>query len=385
LHIYTALYLAYFWIGPDSDLLDAWRLVIPDLPPLDLSGVLGADMLEGMRNLVFSAMVAAMAAMVVPMYLNGVRSNAVYRMRTRPMLIGLAGDSGAGKDTVCQHLVEALGGDRVLLISGDDYHRWPRGHQMWKVYTHLDVRANDLSRQHDHAIAVSQGLSIVKGSYDHDTGQFTEEQNLDPRQYVIFAGLHTLAVAWQRQLYELTIFLDPEESLRHTWKIQRDCRERGYSVAQVLQKIQERSADRQKYIQPQREFAEVVVRLRPLSPINPVEMVSAPLPPLVLEIVANNSFSFLKLAERLGEIDSLKVEHDAFLDTRHQLLQLHGRVPAEKVAAIARATIPNLDEIAANSVFAADLTGCMQLILLTCLSDKLRWHRRASDRLGELG
>ena len=75
---------------------------------------------------------------------------------------------------------------------------WLHGHEMWQVYTHLDVRGSDLYQQHEDAVALSHGKSIVKGTYDHQSGQFSERQVLDPSEYVVFSGLHspkiTLAV-----------------------------------------------------------------------------------------------------------------------------------------------------------------------------------------------
>jgi uridine kinase len=384
--VYSVAYLLFFLVGPESDLIDAWRTALPgaaQFPIGDLLARWGLDAphVTALRSLLFTTMVASMGGMVLPMWLVGVRSNEVYQVRKRPMLIGLAGDSGVGKDTICGLLSSALGAPRVQLISGDDYHRWPRGHEKWRVYTHLDARANDLGRQHDHAIAISQGNSILKGSYDHQTGQFTEARWQDPSEYVVFAGLHTLSVASQRQLYDLTVFVDPDEQLRQAWKIRRDCRDRGYSPDQVLQKLRERESDRLKYIQPQCEHADVIVRFKPLHPIDPTDVAESV--PLRLEIVANNNFSFLALAERLEETESIRVQHDAFVDARRQSLVISGDLSAAQVRSLAESIIPNLEELVAGTALQGGLDGCLQLVLITCLSDRLRWSRRANDRCRE--
>ena len=364
LNVYTLAYLAFFFTGSESDLFDAWRLVVPEWiapsPAAWLTAHLGAQSLESERNLIFAIMFAALTAILLPMYLIGVRSNRVYKMRTRPMLIGMAGDSGAGKDTACDILRDVIGNERCLLMSGDDYHRWPRGHDMWQVHTHLDIRANDLHSQQNHAVAIAQGQGVLKGTYDHKTGNFTREEWVDPQTCVIFAGLHTLALESQRRLYALTIFLDPDESLRLHWKIVRDHLDRGYAPEEVLAKIEDRAEDRAKFILPQAELADLVIRFRPAAPFDRVDL--AAVPQLMFEVVGSNSFSLRVLADALRGRGTLTVEHEDFLNMRQQRLVVSGAVDRARIHAIAESPVPNLDELTNEPIFAADLRGVLQLI-----------------------
>lgn len=374
--VYAVSYLTFFWLGSQSDLLDAWRVISPRVEawqtPYEFLSARMPLAAVTIHNLTFTTMQASLAGLVLSMYLFGVRSNAVYRMRSRPVLIGVAGDSGSGKDTFVRLVMKVLASDKVTAIAGDDYHRWPRGHEMWRVYTHLDVRGNDLYRQHEHAVALLGGRSIVKGTYDHSTGQFSKQQVLDPSQYVIFSGLHSLSIVELRNLYDLKVFLDPDEGLRHFWKIRRDCEERGYELSEVLKTIAGREGDRQRYILPQREHADVVIRWIPATAVDPER--SAVKPKLVLEVLASNSFNFTDLVESLSAVHTISVEHDPFLDTRWQSLRIRGTAAAEQLAAISSEIIPNRDEISVKPSFVADLQGCLQLVFLVCLSCKLRWN-----------
>src|SRR5688572_27041808 len=245
---YAASYLAFFWLGDQSDLFDAWRLVSPGLAAslTPYARLAGADPARAalLQNVLFTLMQASLAGIILNMYLVGVRSNAVYRMRTTPVLIGVAGDSGAGKTTLCQLLTQALGETRLTVINGDDYHRWPRGHEKWQVYTHLNIRGSNVHQQLEHAVAMHAGRSIVKGVYDHSTGTFSHPQEIDPSQYIVFSGLHSLSLDTMRRVFDLKIFLDPDESLRQHWKVRRDQHERGYAPEQVAQTLAERQPDR---------------------------------------------------------------------------------------------------------------------------------------------
>ncbi|MCP3960825.1 MAG: hypothetical protein GY719_23520 [bacterium] len=378
LHIYTGAYVVYFALRRDTDLFDAWRLVAPAVADLQtphqvLSLALGEQPFALLQSFTFTLMAGSMAGLVLLMYLVGLRSNEVYRLRTRPVVLGLAGDSGSGKDYFSRLLADVLGSDRTLDISGDDYHRWPRGHEMWQVHTHLDVRANELHRQQGHAVAISRGESIVKGVYDHDTGTFTEEEEIDPKQYVIFSGLHTLALRTPRKLYDLTVFLDPEEDLRRLWKLRRDVDERGHSREQVLASLEEREEDRQRFILPQRKQANLVISMRPAEGESVDDQEREP--ELVLEVTASNSFHLGPLVEAMGELTDVEIRHDPYRDAIHQSLALRGDVSEARLGAVATAILPNLYELSQAPRFRDGLDGCLQLLTLVCLDEVLRWRQ----------
>jgi uridine kinase len=303
-----------------------------------------------------------------------VRSNAVYRMRTTPVLIGLAGDSGAGKSTLAQLLAEALGATRVTVINGDDYHRWPRGHEKWQVYTHLNPRGNRVHEQLEHAVAMHAGRSIVKGTYDHATGQFTNPLEVDPSDYIVFAGLHALSLDAMRGLFDLKVFLDPDEGLRRTWKRQRDQTERSQAPEQVNRQLDQRQPDRLAYILPQKDLADVILRLRPATEAGDE---------LWLEVQARNGYDLSAVTEALADLPGASAELEPFVDGAWQLLRLAGQPTSEQLRALAAAELANFGDLTAQPLLAGGVNGLMQLMVLTCLAQRLRWSRQwtAGDSL----
>ena len=378
LHVYTLAYIVHFALRADADVFDAWRVVSTTIADFQtpyevLTLAFGDATFSLVHSFTFTIMAGSMAGLVLQMYLVGIRSNEVYRLRTRPVVVAVAGDSGSGKDYFCRLLGDALGNERTLNISGDDYHRWPRGHEMWQVRTHLDVRANELHRQQSHAVAISRGESIVKGVYDHETGNFTEEEEIDPKQYVVFSGLHTLALRTPRKLYDLTIFLDPDEELRRHWKLRRDTTERGHTREQVLASLREREGDRQRFILPQRKQANVVFSLLPLAGSLPPDRDQEP--EKLLRVEASNSFHLEPLVEALDEVDTIEVRHDPYHDTISQTLDVSGWVSQETLGAIAASVMPNLYELSKAPKLRDGLDGCLQILTLKCLDEVLRWRR----------
>jgi uridine kinase len=184
------------------------------------------------------------------------------RLRTRPALVLIAGDSGVGKDTLADGLTSILGRDSTVLVSGDDYHRWDRGDGSWEYLTHLNPLSNELPKFFNDILSLSDGRTIRAGKYDHRIGRRLSSRNARSREFVIGSGLHALMIPDVNRHSSLTVFLEMTEDLRANLKIMRDTQSRGHAPEDVLRSIKARLEDSQKYVQPQRALADLVVKTR---------------------------------------------------------------------------------------------------------------------------
>lgn len=175
-------------------------------------------------------------------------------------IIGLAGDSGAGKSSLLKFFSN-LFGDDLLLIEGDGYHKWDRYDSNWDNYTPLNPKANNLDKMFYDMQSLKQNKSISFSDYNHSTGKFDEPRIINPKQKIIFAGLHSLYTQELRELEDLKIYLNTDEDLRLFWKYKRDISERGYSKEQVKKSIEKRLKDSKKYIRPQIHYADIIINI----------------------------------------------------------------------------------------------------------------------------
>lgn len=173
------------------------------------------------------------------------------------MIIGICGDSGSGKTTLAKAVEKCLGD--VLLFECDRYHKWVRTSENWKNYTHLNPDANHISNMRDDIIRLKAGYKFWSSDYCHDSGTFTKEKLVVPTDKIVVLGLHTLMNS-VHQLFDLKIFMDTDQDLKKHWKVNRDVKERGYSLDQVLEKIKKREGDYLRYIYPQRNNADLIVQ-----------------------------------------------------------------------------------------------------------------------------
>jgi phosphoribulokinase len=125
--------------------------------------------------------------------------------------------------------------------------------------TALDPRANRIGQLERDLIQLKQGVPIEKPVYNHTTGTFDPPVLFRPSKILILEGLHTLFTPTLRKNLDFTLFVDPANQVKYDWKIRRDMAKRGYSRDAVMKKITEREPDYERYIAPQKEFADAVI------------------------------------------------------------------------------------------------------------------------------
>ncbi len=178
----------------------------------------------------------------------------------RPLIVAVCGDSGSGKTTLTDGMVRVFGQERVTHICLDDYHTFDRAARLRSGITALHPEANNITLMTEHIRLLAHGESIVKPVYDHKTGIFAEPIEFQPADIIIVHGLHPLYTEELRKLAHVHIYLDPETALLQQWKIMRDSTLRGYTVEQVRQQMAIRRRDSRLYIQPQKRFADIIIR-----------------------------------------------------------------------------------------------------------------------------
>ncbi|HET9719652.1 MAG TPA: phosphoribulokinase [Solirubrobacteraceae bacterium] len=182
---------------------------------------------------------------------------------SRPVLLAISGDSGAGKTTLTRGLVRILGRAQVAHLSADHYHRFGRRERAERGLTPLHPAANHLDILEQHVLHLRSGRRILKPVYDHRDGSFAAAEPLDPAPFTIVEGLLATHSAALRELFDVRVFIDTPDDLRRRWKVQRDCSRRGYTTDTVLEELDRRIGDAEEFVRPQRLHADIVLSFMP--------------------------------------------------------------------------------------------------------------------------
>ncbi len=378
----------YFWVIPFFALLFALYLNIPRL--LYLSFVVSylayflflwnpqtLTTLPG--GIAFTALQTSLGAILLVMWVVVLKREAPLRFRLEPMMVGLSGDSGAGKNHLTELLIEIFNPRKTVVIEGDDYHKWERMDEKWQQYTHLSPSANHLDKMEHHLVSLQKGTSVEKARYDHQTGRFTAPTELRPSKTVIIQGLHTLYLRGLRDKLDLKIFLAPDPRVQLAWKIRRDVGERGHSLEQVMSNLASRKEDAQLHIVPQRKNADWIVEYIPQDGISSEEIAGGKSPNLMVRYTVWNDAPLSTFIATLRRELDCRVTVDTKADEMDRVsLLISGDPTAFQIRRVAQIIFPNLRHITRGSrepQWRDRLDGVAQLMAVTLLGGRLSEQR----------
>jgi phosphoribulokinase len=191
---------------------------------------------------------------------------------SRPVVLGVVGDSGAGKTTLTRGLIRVMGDEQVARISADDYHRFERRERRERGISPLHPDANHLDVLTQHLWHLRRGESVLKPVYDHRDGTLGRPVYLRSARFLVIEGLLNFHSETLRTAHDVRVFLAPPEDLRRAWKLKRDCTRRSYTTDQVLHELDARERDSAEFIRPQRAHADIVVTFRPTRACDPAHL-----------------------------------------------------------------------------------------------------------------
>ena len=322
--------------------------------------------------LLHSVMVAIGIVLGIRIWRESVIRNDFFRLTRNPFVLGVAGDSGAGKDTFADAVIGLFGQHSAVKLSGDDYHLWDRQKPIWQVITHLNPMANNLEGFCKDLVSLTDGRKILTRHYDHETGRMSKPFRIESKGFIVASGLHALYLPIQRDCYDLKIFLDIDENLRRHFKLKRDVKQRGHRVEQVISSLKKREADSQRFIYPQHRYADLILSLHPIHPrmlddINDTN-------PLRLKLIVEtaNTLNELSIHRVLVGVCGLHVDITDGRLENHIKMTIEGEVSAADCDVAAKLLCPQiLDFLDIQPKWLDGMIGLMQLITLCHISQAL--------------
>ena len=141
---------------------------------------------------------------------------------TRPIILGIVGDSAAGKTTLSRGIArfwalsvyQCSALTTITAIIGDNARSWGIT-PLNPACNYLDIMAQQLR-------LLRAGEPILKPRYDHKLGEFGAPDYIVPQHFLIVEGLLGMYRQEMRNSYSVCVYLDPPEELRYRWKVWRD-------------------------------------------------------------------------------------------------------------------------------------------------------------------
>ncbi|MEL6569399.1 MAG: glycosyltransferase 87 family protein [Pseudomonadota bacterium] len=352
--VFVALHLM---VSPSATLRFA-----PEMGPLALPN-------PGISSWVLSALVLIGVVMLAQLLRERIFASPYHRATRKPIVVNIAGDSGTGKDTLSDLIVDMIGGNATTEVSGDDYHIWDRHKPMWQALTHLNPKANHLDRLTDDVRALATGKPVRARHYDHSVGRMTKPLHIPAADTLVVSGLHAL---YPRALYDLSdlrIFLDMDEDLRRYLKVRRDVTQRGHPIEKVISSLDRREPDRQRFILPQKDQASLVLSLEPARARDIADPMNGPAElDLRVRVTSRRSEDFARLSEILVSVCGAYLVERRSKDGGVEIL-IEGYPSQRDVKNAARAIAGDFEDfMSLDPVWHGGANGFLQLVVLEQMS-----------------
>lgn len=203
-----------------------------------------------------------------------------------PVILGVAGGTGSGKTTVARAIIEGVGAERLAVLAQDNYY----ADIEWKSPEHRASHNFDHPSSIDTERLVQDLKTLKRGEmveapiYDfHHHRRSEEVERIEPRAVVLVEGILLFAEPRIRSLLDFKIFVDTDADVRLIRRIERDMRERGRDLDDILRQYMGTVRPMHlEFVEPSKRWADVIV---PEGGNNRValEMVTARLDQLLVE------------------------------------------------------------------------------------------------------
>lgn len=359
--------LVYF-----TQLLITFFLIYSSIPEINIAFI-SNEIINDVKitDLITNSITLILVILVMRIISEEIIYSSYHRVTRRPLVFGISGDSGSGKDTLSRALAGLFSNNSVSTIYGDAYHKWDRNAPMWKTVTHLNPLANNLSQLTKDVTSVTTGEMVYTRHYDHQEGRFTHPIKVKSNDVVFVTGLHSLFDSQLREKIDIKIFLETDSELRKHWKVNRDSNNRNQSKDNILNTDKLRDKDRNLYIIPQEKHSHITFKLMPVNTGHLNSNIKLSNIPLKLLVKVRHSIEYEALIRSLIGICGLHVDWEVLDEPNTIQVIVEGDVSPEDIK-LSSLNLFNFHEILSlKPKWEANMIGVMQLFVISYVQQKL--------------
>ncbi|MFQ5863474.1 MAG: uridine kinase [Candidatus Brocadiales bacterium] len=150
-----------------------------------------------------------------------------------PVFIGISGGTCSGKTFLASYLYHLLGGERVNIISHDNYYKgWPNLSPEERTRINFDhPEALDVALLVEHLAALRRGKKVRIPVYDFKNhARIPESREVVPKPFNIVEGILIFHESGLRNALDLRVYLEVSFGTMLRRRLERDVRERGRTV-----------------------------------------------------------------------------------------------------------------------------------------------------------
>ena len=180
-----------------------------------------------------------------------------------PLIIGIAGGSGAGKTTLANSILDAIGKDKIALLPHDAYYRDQSNMTFEKRrlvnYDHPDSLETDLLIKHIQTLKCGEAVYLPVYDFKQHTRAAATVHVL-PKPIILVEGILIFVEPKLRNLFSMKLFVDTDQDICFIRRLLRDVTERGRTVESVIdQYLRTVRPSFIEFVEPTKRFADVII------------------------------------------------------------------------------------------------------------------------------
>jgi len=182
----------------------------------------------------------------------------------QPFFIGIAGGTASGKTTVCERIMQALGNQRVVMLSIDEFYRDLTPEECANI-SQVDFdspAAFDVASMVDCLDTLKAGDAVEVPVYDFIASKRCSDRvrHIYPADVVVVEGILVFHIPLILERLNMKIFVDTDDDVRLARRVQRDTVQRGRDVEGVLaQYTRFVKPAFERYVSPSKRNADVII------------------------------------------------------------------------------------------------------------------------------
>ena len=187
-----------------------------------------------------------------------------FKHAMKPITLGIAGGSGAGKTTLAKAIFKELGGvEHCVYLTHDHYYK-DQSHKTLEErsktnFDHPDSLETDLLVEHLKALKAGRAANLP--TYDFATHSRTPVTTfVHPKPVIIVEGILVFTHPLLCEEMDIKVFVDADADTRAVRRINRDMIERGRTLDSVMQQYQATVKPmHNQFVEPSKAQADVIV------------------------------------------------------------------------------------------------------------------------------
>ncbi|HHX42371.1 MAG TPA: uridine kinase [Chloroflexi bacterium] len=181
----------------------------------------------------------------------------------RPLLIGVAGGTGAGKTTISRAILDHVGAHRIAYIQHDSYYRdlshLPLEERRRSNFDHPDALEDSLLLEHLRRLLAGEPVDVPVYDFTHYV-RLPETIRVTPQPVILLEGILIFVNPELRQMMDIRIYVDTDADIRLIRRLNRDIGERGRNLRSVIdQYLATVRPMHLEFVEPSKRYADVIV------------------------------------------------------------------------------------------------------------------------------